>query len=114
MTALIAASGLPADQFAPPVFGPAGALRAQIEQGAPADILASADLEQPRRLAEARGGRPVIMFARNAMCAIARQRLGVTQANLLNQMLSPTVRLATSQPRADPRWGLCLGDLCPR
>ena len=37
MTAMIAASGVPADQIAAPVFGPAGALRVQIERDLPED-----------------------------------------------------------------------------
>ena len=102
VTEMLAASGIPADQQASPVFGPSGVLRERIEAGAPADILASADMQQPRRLAQERGGRPVVMFTRNAMCAIVRQGLGVTQANLLDKMLDPAVRLATSTPGADP------------
>jgi len=102
MTALLAAAGLPADRVATPVFGPSGVLRERIERGAPADILASADMQQPRRLARDRGNRPVVLFTRNRMCALARQDLGLTPANLLDRMLDPKVRLATSTPRADP------------
>lgn len=102
MTEELAQSGIPADEIAPPVFGPSGTLRARIEVGEPADILASADMGQPRRLAAERGNRPVILFVRNRMCALARQSLGVTQANLLDRMLDPKVRLATSTPGDDP------------
>lgn len=98
MTALLAESGTPGD----PVFGPSGVLRERIEQGAPADILASADMDQPRRLSQERGDRPVVMFARNRMCLLAREALGVTPANLLERMLDPKLRLATSTPKADP------------
>jgi molybdate transport system substrate-binding protein len=75
-------------------------LREKIENGEAADILASADMAQPRRLA--RAGHPVIVFTRNRLCALGRQRLGLTPENLLDRMLDPTIRLATSTPVADP------------
>ncbi len=102
MTAMIAASGLPPDQVVPPVFGPSGVLRQRIEQGTPADILASADMQQPRLLSQAHGGVPVVTFTRNRMCALAPAAAGVTPANLLDRMLDPATRLATSTPGADP------------
>ncbi len=91
-----------ADTIAPPVFGPSGVLRERIEHGEPADILASADMEQPRILARERGDRPVVMFTRNRLCALGRTGLGLTRENILEKLLDPSVRLATSTPRADP------------
>ena len=102
MTAMLAASGLRPEDLAEPVYGPAGSLRARIEGGAPADVFASADLQQPERLAKERGGRAVVIFAYSRMCALARGTLGLTPANLLDRMLDPRVRLATSTPGADP------------
>lgn len=102
MTELLAASGIPAEDITKPVFGPSGVLRERIEHGADADILASADMGQPRRLAQERGGRPVVLFTRNRMCLLARDTLGVTPDNMLAQMLDPKLRLATSTPHADP------------
>jgi ABC-type molybdate transport system substrate-binding protein len=87
---------------APPVFGPSGLLRERIEHGEPADILASADMEQPRALARGHPDRSVVMFTRNAMCALGFARLGLTKDNLLDRLLDPAVRLATSTPHADP------------
>ncbi len=87
----------PPDSVAAPVFGPSGVLRERIEHGEAADILASADMAQPRKLA--RAGQPVIMFTRNRLCALGRPRL--TSDNLLDRMLDPAVRLATSTPGAD-------------
>lgn len=84
---------------AAPNFGPSGLLREQIERGAAADILASADMEQPRALAH---GRSVAMFTRNRLCAMGRASLGLTPDNLLDAMSRPDLRLATSTPRADP------------
>lgn len=102
MNQMLAASGIPVAEIAPPVYGPSGVLRERIEHGAPADLLASADLAQPHRLAAARGNRPVVVFTRNSMCLLARRALGVTQANMLDRMLDPGVRLVTSTPHADP------------
>jgi len=102
MTTLITLSGLPAGSIAPPVYGPAGLLRGRIEKGEPADLFASADLAQPRRLAAAHPGRPVILFAHNSMCALVRDSLHPTPANLLDLMLKLEVKIATSTPGADP------------
>ena len=92
----------PANTFAPPVFGPSGVLRERIEHGEPADILASADMDQPRALARERGDRPVVMFTRNRLCALGRAKLGLTPDNMLEKLLDPAVRIATSTPHADP------------
>jgi molybdate transport system substrate-binding protein len=100
--ALLNRFGLPPGALSTPTYGPSGALRARIEGGAPADLFASADMTQPRRLAEAGRGTPVVLFARNRMCAVGRASLGLTPANLLDRMLDPAVKLATSTPGADP------------
>jgi ABC-type molybdate transport system substrate-binding protein len=94
----------PAEQgsVAAPVFGPSGLLRQRIEGGEAADIFASADMAQPRKLAQERPGRPVLLFTRNRLCALAQSSLGLTSANLLDRLLDPAVRLATSTPGADP------------
>ena len=98
---MIAASGLPAGAVAPPVFGPAGALRHRLQSGETADLFASADLSQPRALAGATAI-PVVPFARNRMCVLARASTGLTADTLLDRLLSPGLRLATSTPGADP------------
>lgn len=92
----------PAGAIAPPVYGPSGVLREKIQQGAPVDVFASADMDQPRMLARNRNDRMVIMFTRNQLCAQGRDRLGITTENLLEKLLDPAVRLATSTPHADP------------
>ena len=101
MTEMLPASGLPPEQVAPPVFGPSGVLRERIEGGVPADVLASADMAQPRRLAAERH-LPVVMFAHNSLCIVGRAELDLTQTNLLDRMLDPAVKLGTSTPGADP------------
>lgn len=91
-----------ADTIASPEFGPSGLMREKIESGLDADLFASADMEQARRLAAGHPERPVIHFTRNRLCAIARSPVGLTAANMLDRLLDPAVRLATSTPGADP------------
>jgi molybdate transport system substrate-binding protein len=90
------------DAVAPPEFGPSGLMRQKIESGAAADLFASADMEQARRLATGRPERMVINFTRNRLCAFAREAVGLTSANILDRILDPSVRIATSTPGADP------------
>jgi molybdate transport system substrate-binding protein len=101
-TDMVAAFPAPPGSLTEPQFGPSGLLREKIENGAPADILASADMTQPRRLAAGRPDRSVILFTRNRLCALARDRIGLTLDNFLDRLLDPSVRLATSTPGADP------------
>jgi molybdate transport system substrate-binding protein len=90
------------DTVATPEFGPSGLIREKIEDGADVDLFASADMAQARRLAIGHPERFVMNFTRNRLCAIARGTLGLTPANMLDRLLDPTVRLATSTPGADP------------
>jgi molybdate transport system substrate-binding protein len=85
-----------------PRFGPSGALKDQIVAGAKADVFTSANMEHPQALAAAHLSGPVIAFAGNRLCAMARPGLDVTPATLLDRMLDPAVKLATSTPKADP------------
>jgi molybdate transport system substrate-binding protein len=87
---------------ATPVFGPSGVLRERIEHGDHVDVFASADMDQPRKLARSRGQSSVAMFTRNRLCALARANLGLTSETLLDRLLDPSARLATSTPGADP------------
>jgi ABC-type molybdate transport system substrate-binding protein len=99
---LIKASGIDAAEFAKPTFGPSGVLRERIEKGEKADLLLSADMDHPRTLAKARPQVLVVPFVRNNLCLMARPSVGLTQANTLDKMLDPNVRLATSTPVLDP------------
>jgi molybdate transport system substrate-binding protein len=84
-------------------FGPSGLLRERIEKGEPAHIFASADTNHPKRLADqSLAVDPVLIFARNQLCALVRGDLAVTSERLLDVMLDPQVRLGTSTPKADP------------
>jgi ABC-type molybdate transport system substrate-binding protein len=98
MTELMQASGLPAQG----TFGPSGLLRERIEKGEGADVFASADMGHPQKLASDGRAGPVTLFTRNRLCALASPKAGVTSENLLEKMLDPAVKLATSTPKADP------------
>ena len=100
--ALLQAFGTPPGEASQPTYGPSGLLRERLERGEPADVFASADMGQPRRLADAGRGTPVVLFARNRMCALGQGSLGLTPFNMLGRLLDPAVRLATSTPVADP------------
>jgi molybdenum ABC transporter molybdate-binding protein len=90
------------DEVDTPEFGASGLMRQKIEEGADVDVFASADIEQPRRLAANHPERMVIQFARNSLCTLARPNLDLNQANILDRLLDPSVRIATSTPGSDP------------
>jgi ABC-type molybdate transport system substrate-binding protein len=90
------------DNVAAPEFGASGLMRQKIEAGTQADLFASADMDQARRLAVGHAERTVVLFTRNRLCAIARTSVGLTPDDMLDKLLEPAVRLATSTPGADP------------
>ena len=83
-------------------FGPSGLLKDEITRGAKADLFASANMDHPPALHNANQSSPVLLFARNKLCAPVKPGLKVESANLLEHMLAPQVRLGTSTPNADP------------
>ena len=84
-------------------YGPSGTLNDEIAGGMRAELFASANMEHPQALAAAAGkSGPVVLFARNRLCALVRPGLAVEPATLLDRMLDPNVKLGTSTPRADP------------
>ena len=84
-------------------FGGSGQMRERIEKGEKPGLLMSADMGSPQKLAAAgRTVLPVIAFAKNRECVVSKKALGVTPANLADELLDPKVRLKTSQPVADP------------
>jgi len=90
------------DEVDTPEFGSSGLMRQKIENGAAADVFASADLEQPHKLAAGHPERLVVLFARNSLCVLARPELGLNETNFLDRVLDPAVRIATSTPGSDP------------
>jgi molybdate transport system substrate-binding protein len=91
-------------------FGASGLLKDAIVAGEPAQVFASANIEHPQALADAGKSGPVVLFARNRLCGLVRSGLTVDPATLLDRMLDPAIRLATSTPRNDPAgdyaWGV--------
>lgn len=83
-------------------FASAGLLRQRIEKGERADLFASADLIAPQTLAREGLAGPVVLFARNRMCAMVRPGLAVTPATLLATLLDPKITVGSSTPKADP------------
>jgi molybdenum ABC transporter molybdate-binding protein len=83
-------------------FGASGTLKNAISKGERAEVFASANMEHPQALTDEKKSGPVVLFARNRLCALVRPGLAVTSATLLERMLDPSVKLATSTPKADP------------
>jgi ABC-type molybdate transport system substrate-binding protein len=83
-------------------FKSSGLLREAFEKGAEGDVFASADMGNPQKLQQEGLSGPVVLFARNQLCAIVRHGLALTSATLLHAMLDPAVKLGTSTPKSDP------------
>jgi molybdate transport system substrate-binding protein len=83
-------------------YGPSGLLKDEIAGGAKADVFASANMEHPQALSAAKKSGPVLLFARNRLCALVKPGLKVESAALLERMLDPAIKLGTSTPKADP------------
>jgi len=83
-------------------FGASGLLKDEIASGANAEVFASANMEHPQALALEKRSGPVVLFARNRLCALARPGLEITPASLLDRILDPQLKLGTSTPKADP------------
>jgi len=83
-------------------FGASGLLRERIEKGAPAEVFASADMAHPETLHKAGRSGPIILFARNQLCALASPKVKVATGTLLDVLLDPKVRVGSSTPKNDP------------
>ena len=83
-------------------FAASGLMRERIEQGAPAQVFASADTKHPQRLANQGQWQAPVVFTRNTLCALAQGAVAVTSDTLLSTMLQPQVRLGISTPKVDP------------
>jgi molybdate transport system substrate-binding protein len=83
-------------------YGASGTLRDAIASGERTEVFASANMAHPQSLAKAGMASPVVLFARNRLCALVKPGLAVTADNLLERMLSTDIKLGTSTPKADP------------
>lgn len=92
-------------------YGASGLLKDEIAGGASADVFASANMEHPRALSAAKKSGPVLLFARNRLCALVKPGLKVDGAGLLDRMLDPAIKLAIDT-EGRPFRRLCLRSLC--
>jgi molybdate transport system substrate-binding protein len=83
-------------------FGPSGVLKDEIAGGARAELFTSANMEHPQSLADTKRSGPVVLFARNRLCALVRPGLTVAPGSVLDRMLDADVKLGTSTPLNDP------------
>ena len=56
-------------------FGASGLLKDEIATGAKAEVFASANMDHPQALAAEKRSGPVVLFARNRLCALVRPGL---------------------------------------
>src|SRR5215510_11551428 len=83
-------------------FGASGLLRERLERGEAGDVFASANMEHPLALMRQGKAGPVVLFARNELCALVRDGVSATPSTLIDVMLDPAIKLGTSTPKADP------------
>lgn len=83
-------------------FGASGLLRERIEQGAAAQVFASADTSHPERLARSVEWKKPVVFVRNVLCLLTQPEVSIVPGGLLDTLLRPEIRLGTSTPVADP------------
>jgi ABC-type molybdate transport system substrate-binding protein len=83
-------------------WGASGLLYDRLAAGEKGGVFASANMAHPQKLAAEGKAGPVVLFARNRLCLLARPGLDPTPATALDLMLDPRLKLGTSTPRADP------------
>lgn len=84
------------------VPGPAGWLRERIEKGEAFDLYASAALTHAEAVHQEGLSGPAVLFAHNTLCATVRSDAQVEGNNIVDYLLKPETRLATSTPKSDP------------
>ncbi|HSV68482.1 MAG TPA: molybdate ABC transporter substrate-binding protein [Methylibium sp.] len=84
------------------VFGASGLLKDRLLGGEAAHVFASANMEHPQALAAAGRAGAVERFTRNRLCALLREGVDASAATVIDRLLDPAVRVATSTPKADP------------
>ena len=83
-------------------YGPSGVLKDEIAKGANAEVFTSANMEHPQALAKEKRSGPVVLFARNQLCMLAKSGFKVDTETVLDRMLDVNVKLGTSTPLNDP------------
>lgn len=94
--------GIPVTQ----VSAPCGSLRERIEQefllqGSSADVYASGSIRNPQKLFDQGLSGSVEIFTQTRIVALIRPGLSITSDNLLDVLLDPDIRVATSTPILD-------------
>jgi ABC-type molybdate transport system substrate-binding protein len=84
------------------ISGPAGWLRERIEQGEAFDLYASAALTHAEAIHREGWSGHAVLFAHNALCAQVRSDTPVNSDSIVDYLLLPATRLATSTPKSDP------------
>src|SRR5215469_6402183 len=85
-----------------PVYGPSGGLRERLQKGEAFDVFASAALPHAQALTDAGISGPSVLFARNALCAVTEAGRPIEPGNLIDTLLKPEIKFATSTPVSDP------------
>jgi ABC-type molybdate transport system substrate-binding protein len=81
---------------------PASSRRDALEKGEAFGIFASAALPHAQSLSQEAISGPSVLFVRNALCALVPAGADVSAATLVDFLLAPQTRLATSTPKSDP------------
>lgn len=102
LTEVAAAFATSSGQKVEAKYGPSGTLKDEIAGGMRAEVFASANMEHPQALHDEKKSGPVFRFARNQLCALVKPGLAVDSVTLLDRMLDPNTKLATSTPKSDP------------
>jgi len=98
-----------------PTFGASGLLRERLASGEQGDLFASADMGQPLALQAAGKAGPVVLFARNRLCALVRPNLDVTSQTLLSAIPAPALLIVDFDKHVGNAraWRDTLGDQLP-
>jgi molybdate transport system substrate-binding protein len=83
-------------------FGPSGRMRERIEHGERTDLFASADIGHARTLVANGLATVMAMFARNSICVLAPDRLGLRAATIGDKLFEKQTRIGISTPKIDP------------
>lgn len=82
-------------------FGSSGKMREIIEKTGVGDIFTSANMEHPQQLQKMGRSLFVAEFAQNVLCVFGNAKAGVTDKNVLEKMLDPSLKLGIF-PSHDP------------
>ena len=84
-------------------YGATARMAKLIEEGAPCDLFAAADMQTPQKFVDTGKAAAVIPFIRNDTVAIARKNLGVTSATLRQFLASASpASIGISDPATQP------------